>query len=368
MLKTNEIGLKIFCTLLIIFYVIPESVLLQKPMRIFMGLFFLILYIYVPISQQLRRTSLLAIIALFLIGVIMLYRGTFMTSYANSFLCFAGIMCIPKFLFDSRTEIKKLQALHLLCAVAIVIQFLIFTSHDGRPSLGYEINLSAAYLFLFFLFSDALNIKWGKVFVLVLSLLILSRLLIFSIAIFYIVRIIKKRFVNIFKKINIAVIIISVYVLFGAFSIWYVHTFRPVIAYETSVKRVLTINDGSNSLRLKANKNTIEYLASDLCNINVLLGLGNLEKNADYLDKVVVMPHNELLSSILEYGIIVVFIFALFSILIIQKYVGYYNVEYFFSILFYTLILWVHYLLIPSFEMIFIIFILNFTRLKFINE
>jgi hypothetical protein len=287
-----------------------------------------------------------------------------MTAYIKAVLCFTGIICVPKMLFDRNKEYNILNKLYWLCMIAIIIQFCIFSSHDGRPSLGYEINNSAAYLFLFFLFSDAIGKKSGKIIVIILSFFILSRLLIFSIALFYVIRFFKKRAARIIAHLNLPGTIIGVYILFALFSVWYAQTFQPVVSYDSSIQRISTINDGSNFVRMRANKNSIDFIASKFASADVLLGMGNLEKDSKYINENVVIPHNELLLSILEFGLLAVLIFASFSITVWQKLFGYDNIEYVFSILFYTLILWVHFVIIPSLEVIFIFFLLGFTKQK----
>jgi len=74
------------------------------------------------------------------------------------------------------------------------------------------------------------------------------------------------------------------------------------------------------------------------------------------------MPHNELFDSIVEFGIIAVLFFSIFSLPVFQKYTNFNNIEFFLPVLLYTMILWVKFVLVPSFEMIFILFLLYLTK------
>jgi hypothetical protein len=288
-------------------------------------------------------------------------QGTLLTSYINTILSFMGLMAIYNYFFDYHKYKERLRIIILFCFLSVICQFFIFTSKDGRPSMGYEINLTGSYLFLLYLVSDAMRLRWGKVIVIILSLLLLSRLLVFSIGILYIVRICKKPLKRyLFKnKPNIPILLLGIYVVFGLFCIWYTKNVTFEVAYDISINRFAHLNDGSNYIRFSVNAGVVSDIMTNIDTRSVLIGIGEATKNSDYREKNVFMPHNELLNSILEYGLIAVVLFAIFSVSVIKRQITFNNIEYFFSLLFYTLILWVHFIIVPSMEMIFIVFLLN---------
>lgn len=360
MIKSGYVGFLLFVSMMIIFFVLPDPEGLQKPFRILMGLSFVIIYFALLIKRDIARKTLWPIVIGGLFIVLMIVRGTIQTSFINAYLCLFGLLCIPT-LFFSLTPIRKtnLNYIHVFCIISFLIQFLVFSSVDGRPSLAYEINLSGAYLFLFFICSDVLNNKHGKLLVIALSLFTLSRLLIFSMILFYLVRFSKKYFKSWLQKLNVTSIAIASYIVFTLFSLWYVANVKSEIAYDTSISRIATLNDGSNELRFLANTLVLGVIYTTPFDAKVLFGFGPIENFINAPKGSQIMPHNELFDSIVQFGIITVIFFSLFSIPIFNKVTSYANIEYLISILFYTLILWVRFLLVPSFEMLFILFLLH---------
>ncbi|MCX6236018.1 MAG: hypothetical protein NTY07_00445 [Bacteroidia bacterium] len=359
MIKSGYVGFLIFVSMMIVFFVLPDPEGLQKPFRILIGLSFVIIYFALLIKKDIGRKTLWPVVIGGLFVVLMILRGTIQTSFINAYLCLFGLLCIPH-LFFRLTPIRKtnLNYIHVLCILSILIQFLIYSSDDGRPSLAYQINLSGAYLFLFFISSDVLNNKHGKLLVIALSLLTLSRLLIFSMILFYLVRFSKKYFKSRLQKLNVTLIIISSYIVITFFSLWYVANVKSAIAYDTSINRVATLNDGSNELRFIANTLVIATIYTAPFDAKVLFGFGPVENFLNVTKGSFVMPHNELFDSIVQFGIITVIFFSLFSLPIFNKVTSYANIEFLIPILFHTLILWVRFLLVPSFEMLFILFLL----------
>jgi len=345
---------------MIVFFVLPDPEGLQKPFRILIGFSFVIIYFALLIKKEIGRKTLWPVITGGILVLLMIYRGTFETSLVNAYLCLFGLLCIPH-LFFNLTAIRKtnLKYIHILCILSIIIQFLIFSSADGRPKLAYEINLSGAYLFLFFLCSDVLNIKHGKLLVIALSLFTLSRLLIFSILIYYLVLYTKVYFRRWLEKLNASTIAITGYLLISVFSLWYVVNIKSEINYDKSINRIAKLNDGSNQLRFIANTLVIASIYSTPFDQKVLFGFGQYENFAAETEGSLIGPHNELFNSILQFGIITVLFFSLFSLPTFNRVTTYANIEYLIPILFYTLILWVRFLLVPSFEMLFILFMLN---------
>ncbi len=365
MIKSSYIGFLLFVGMLIVFFVLPDHNGLQKPFRILIGLSFVIIYFALLLKKEIAARTLWFVVSGGILVVTMAFRGTIQTSFINAYFCLFGLLCFPHLFFDL-TPIRKinLNYIYVACILSILIQFLFYSSSDGRPKLGYEINLSGAYLFLFFIFSDILKNKNGKIFVITLSFLTLSRLLIFSIILFYLVRFLKRYFKIWFQKPNAVIIAVAGYIILSIFSIWYVANIRPEIDSDSAgISRVVTLNDGSNKLRFHANTLEIATIYNDPFDSNVLFGSGSVE-NYIKMNKVAIIPHNELYDGIIEFGIVALLCFSLISFPIFKNLTNYSNIEYFIPILFYTLILWVRFLLVPSFEMIFILFMLNILRFR----
>ena len=358
-MKGSYVGFLVFVSLLVIFFVIPDPEGLQKPFRIILAVAFVVIYLAQLIKREISYLSLVPAIGTAILFAIMLNRGTIQTSYINASLCLFGILCLPSITFKL-DEIRRtnLVYIHTLCLISIIIQFLIFSSNDGRPTLAYEINLSGAYLFLFFLFSDVLKLRHGKIVVIFLSLLTLSRLLIFSILLFYLIRYFKHYLGKWLRHINVTLILIVSYVFISLFSVWYVANIKREILYDTSFNRLTTLNDGSNELRFFANTLVLHAIYKSPFDAKTLFGYGKVENFIKATKDSLIMPHNELFDSIVQFGIISVIFFSIFMLPVFQKYTNFANIEFFIPVLFYTLILWVRFLLVPSFEAIFILFLL----------
>lgn len=359
MIKSGYVGFLLFVSMMIVFFILPDPEGLQKPFRILIGLSFVIIYFALLIKKEIAAKTLWPIVIGGILIVIMAYRGTLVTSFINAYFCLFGLICIP-YLFFNLTPIRRinLNYIHVACILSFLIQFLVFSSADGRPKLAYEINLSGAYLFLFFICSDVLNNKHGKLLVILLSLLTLSRLLIFSIIIFYLVLFFKKYFRSWLQKQNVTRFAVASYIAIIFFSFWYIANIKSEIAYETGISRIATINDGSNELRFLGNTLVIGTIYAAPLDARVLFGFGRIENYINASKDSLIMPHNELLDSVVEFGVIAVLFFSFVSLPIFNKVTSYENIEYLIPVLFYTLILWVRFLLVPSFEMLFILFML----------
>ncbi len=359
MVKSGYVGFLIFVCMMIVFFVLPDPEGLQKPFRILLGLSFVIIYFALLIKKEIALKTLWSVIIGGVLILIMIFRGTFQTSLINAYLCLFGLLCIPH-LFFKLTPIRKsnLNYINVLCILSFIFQFMVFSSEDGRPSLAYQLNLSGAYLFLFFICSDILKNKHGKLVVFALSLVLLSRLLIFSIILFYLVRNLKKHFKLRIQKLNVTHIVIIGYVILAFFSLWYVVNIKSKIDYDTSISRIASLNDGSNRFRFLANTLVLGTIYTTPLDSKVLLGFGPVENYIKATKGSLIMPHNELFDAIVQFGIITVIFFSFFSLPIFNKITSYSNIEYYIPILFHTLLLWVRFLLVPSFEMLFILFLL----------
>lgn len=365
MIRSGYVGFLVFVSMMIIFFILPNPEGLQKPFRVLLGLSFMIIYFALLIKKEISPKTLWPLVIGGILLLTMIYRGTIQTSFINAYLCLFGLLIVPTLFFEL-TPIRQtnLTYIHVLCILSFIIQFLIFSSGDGRPRLAYEINLSGAYLFLFFLASDILNNKHGKLLVIALSLFTLSRLLIFSILLFYLIKLTKKYAKNWLQKQNALRIIIASYVFISFFSLWYAANIKSKIAYETGISRLATLNDGSNELRFIANTLVMATIYTRPLDAKVLLGFGPVENFIKATKGSLIMPHNELFDSIVQFGLLTVLFFAFFSLPLFNKVTSFANIEYLIPLLFYTLILWVRYLLVPSFEMLFILFLLYLVKEK----
>lgn len=365
MIKSGYVGFLIFVSMMLIFFVLPDLKGLQKPFRVLLGLTFAITYFALLIKKEIGLKTLWPVIIGGLLVASMFFRGTLQASFINAYLCLFGLLILP-YLFFNLTPIRKtnLNYIHVLCILSFLIQFMVFSAPDGRPSLAYEINWSAAYLLLFFFLSDIMNNKHGKLLVIVLSLFTLSRLLVFSIILFYLVGHYKKYFKSLLLKQNVIRIAIFSYIFVTFFSLWYATNVKSKIVYDPSINRIASINDDSNKLRFIANTLVIGAIYAAPLDARVLFGYGPVNNFIKATEGSLIMPHNELFDAIVQFGIITVIFFSLFTLPIFNKVTSYENIEYFIPILFYTLILWVRFLLVPSFEMIFILFMLNIINEK----
>ncbi len=359
MIRSRHLGFLLLVIMLVIFFVIPGYEGVQKPFRIALCLSFPVIYFSLLIKKEISYNTLFPIAGATLLLSMMAFRGTLQSSFINAWLCLFGLLCMDHLYFELTKERKEnLRYIYLIAVVSILLQFLIFTNQDGRPKLAYEHNLSGAYLFLLFIAADILGSKYGKLLVIALSLFLLSRLLIFSIVIYYIVKYGKKYFPIIISKLNAVWMTLACFAFVSLFSIWYSHNRQPTITYETGVHRIVHLNDGSNELRFKANALVLSTIFTMPLEPLILLGYGPIQ-NFQLAKKSPIMPHNELFYSIVEFGLLAVIFFSLFALSAFNKLVSYSNLEYFIPLLFYTSILWVRYLLVPSLEMLFILFLLN---------
>ena len=228
MIKSHTLGFWLFAGMLIVFFVLPDPAGLQKPFRIFLGLSFAVIYCAMLIKGEISPKTLIPICLGGLAILMSMLRGTFQIPLVNSWLCLIGLLCLPQLFFEL-TPLRKtnLTYIFILAILSMLIQLLIIRTPDGRPSLTYQLNTAGAYLFLFFLFSDVIQNKYGKLFLIAISLLLLSRLLVFSILLFYLVRYLKSYFKIILEKLNAVTIILMGYSCIILFSLWYTANMKP---------------------------------------------------------------------------------------------------------------------------------------------
>ena len=152
LLKIETINKYIFYLLFVIFFILPE--VLQKIFRIGLGVFF-VYYAYVLMYNHKISFSSIIKIHLLIIGLLLvILNGSYQSSVINVMLCTFGVFIIKEDTNIENYKDKRLfNILYYLSIVSMTTQLLILRTEDGRPNLSYEINLSGAYLFLFFLLS-----------------------------------------------------------------------------------------------------------------------------------------------------------------------------------------------------------------------
>ena len=336
----------------IVFWAIPEPA--QKPFRILLLLVTFFLSFQLKIAQKRRIMALLITGALIVISLM----GSFQTSVVNILLSTFFVISIePLYKPFTQKQIKIAKKIVYFCCIAMMLQLVFFTATDGRPKLGYELNWSGAYLFLFFLYNDILKIKIGKLFVFVASMLLLSRLLILSLLLFYVLKYLKVFLCKV--KIHWGIIHFVVLVGYLFVNVWMLA--NAEFGEDSSDKdRVTNLADGSNQTRFIYNMNILEGVFIDHDH-KFLWGYGAISgegANPEYVYNYHLMPHNELLDSIAEFGYIVTFLFLLFSIPLFNKYFSWRLYDYYIPLVIYTMILWARFMIVPSPEMAFILFLI----------
>lgn len=355
-IKYSEIGPLLFMAMCIILYAIPDNIQLPFRLLVFMGL------IGTYLKANKHSMPLVQFLIVIIAGFIVLskiYIKTFDTSLLMVFLSIIPIMNIDTYTSFSQKQIRVLRyVIYFLCCT-IIGQLMIYR-YEGRPNLSYEINQSGSYLFLFFLLCDLLKIRLGKLLVICASFLLLSRLLILSILVFYIVRFINKHaekliiWLTYFKT----VILANIFIILFSFLFLFVFAGEAVSGSSDDASRLTNMVDGSNMVRFKMNADVIMSLF-DGNRALLYKGYGDMTTNPDYLDDFLLMPHNELIKGIAQFGLIVMLFFFFVSLKYYSQYINRKTMVYFIPIVLYTLILWVRFTIIPSFEMIFILFILK---------
>lgn len=364
LLKIETINKYIFYLLFVIFFILPE--VLQKIFRISLGVFF-VYYAYVLMYNHKISFSSIIKIHLLIIGLLLvILNGSYQSSVINVMLCTFGVFIIKEDTNIENYKDKRLfNILYYLSIVSMTTQLLILRTEDGRPNLSYEINLSGAYLFLFFLLSILTKKKIGVIFVFLASFLLLSRLLIFAITLYYILNFTRKFLPNFIFKINFKYIYGLIIIFFFIFNFWFLSNIKIESSYKTDSSRITELNDGSNMLRFMINSKVIVGLFIEK-DENLKFGYGQISKGKSikYSNKYGLMPHNEFLMAIAEYGYIFTCLCFLFIISIYNNFFDKKNIIIIAPLLLYTFILWVRFLIVPSFEMIFILYLLKFNSIR----
>lgn len=157
--------------------------------------------------------------------------------------------------------------------------------------------------------------------------------------------------------------------MFFIFNFFFLLNVEKGESYDNSINRISQVNDGSNFLRFTINATVLDALFVDP---NFKFGYGNITggHSSEYESNYMLMPHNELLDSVAEFGYLFTLYAFFFSGLFYRKCFVRCNYEYVIPIIIYTLILWERFLIVPSLEMFFILIMLN-NRIrsdeKFIN-
>ena len=356
MVKIKNISFYLLGFLLFIFFCIPEF--LQIPFK----LICLILYNYILF---LAYKKYIPIFILFIIGcavyvISKLYLDSFDTSLLLVILSILPVIYFHKFnVYLDQNRKKKLKKYCSICLVFIIAQLAIFR-YNGRPTLSYEINQSGSFLFLFYLLCDLCKFRLGKIVVWISSFLLLSSLLILALICVAILPWLKKFFFKTKKKFPYKKYLIFLSIITILFSFWYtINMVGNIGGGGDSINRLTTINDGSNFVRFSINTKIITSLFSGN-DILYFSGYGDLGANEEYGAEFGLMPHNEFLKSIAQFGLIFSLILFYISSRNYTKLCTYHVIEYIIPIILYTLILWVRFCIVPSLEMLLIFYILKF--------
>jgi hypothetical protein len=362
-LKIETINKYIFYSLIVIFFILPEP--LQKIFRIGLGVFFLY-YAYTLIyNRKISFYNIVKIHLLIIAILLVILKGGYQTSIINILLCVFGVFVIKDSTIYNYKDERIFKYLYYLSIFSMILQLLFFRSQDGRPNLSYEINLSGAYLFLFFLLSVITKKRIGELFVIAASFLLLSRLLIFAIALYYVFILIRNIIPKTIFKISFKYVYSLLVVVFFIFNFWFLLNVTIESAYKSDTSRVTELNDGSNKLRFLINSKVIMGLFIEK-DEKFKFGYGQVSKglSEEYSSKYTLMPHNELLDSVVEFGYVFTIICFIFVFPIYNTFFNRKGVAILMPLFLYSLILWVRFFIIPSFEMIFILYLLKINSLK----
>lgn len=338
-----------------ILFVIPVDI--QMPFRVL----FLVLFNYlVVISMKVIPVSMVIIpliIGLFI--MLKLINGTFDTSLLILLLSTFPVYYFNKLDFHFFKEKRKvIRSVIVFWLLAIIIQMLIFR-YEGRPTLSYEINQSGSYLFIFYILSDINRQKLIKCIVCILSFLMLSRLLIVCIVLFELLKhlkIVTKK--SCFFTYNNIVILSFIFI--SIFSLcFFLNMSDNLVEGSNDISRLTTFNDQSNFIRFKINSQVLVNLFTGNDPTLLNLGYGDVGKNMQYREIYFLMPHNEVFKGIVQFGIAFVIFCFFISRNAFHTLVNINSAYIFIPLVFYTLILWVRFTVLPSPEMIFILFVLK---------
>lgn len=347
---------KLFLILGTIFYIIPSSI--QIPIIV---LYLVILNIYILDKwKKLLNCMLLLLICIFFVFLKISYN-TFDTSILIVFLSILPIYYFQNIKISFNYERYKLTRKFLILWMLGIIVQLSFYRYNGRPNMSYEINQSGSFIFLFYLLSDVFKMKYLKIIVILISFLLISRLLIGCILLFELLRAIKPLGRKFLRKLSYIGLFLSASILLGAISIWFMINMADKISGGgDDISRLTTLADGSNYIRFKINADIILNFISGNDSHLYTTGYGDLGQNKLYINKYILMPHNEFLKGIAQYGIGFIVFCMCISKRAFREFLTYTNIEFISTIIIYTLILWVKFFITPSPEMFFILLLLLF--------
>ncbi len=359
-MKCKITAFRIFVLIGTILFCIPEFI--QTPFKILCLLILNIITIrYVKITLKL----LTLILSIIIITSFKLYIKTFDFSILIILLSIIPIYCFSRLNFriskERQYNLKVYMSLWMLC---MIIQLMIYR-YEGRPSLSYEINQSGSILFLFYILSRVVRFRIGIIFVLLASVLLLSRLLVLCIIIYEIFNRINKLSCVKNLPINYTSLVVGSFIFISIFSSWFTISMSGnIVDGSNSFSRMTSVNDGSNYLRFKVNAQLISNLLSNGDDELYIKGYGDLADSQIYKTTYWQMPHNEIYKGIAQFGLLFVVMCFFISKKGFDKYVNASNLPIFLSLVVYTLILWVRFTVFPSLEMIYILFLLQLNNIK----
>lgn len=349
----------IFFFSFIIFFIIPGP--FQKVFRIFLGMYLCGLYFYIIFSGYanifLPRWHFIYLLGNISLMTLVILKGHWQSVLINIFLfSFGVLLCSKKQFFLTKERITTLKILACVSIISMACQFVYSAFCDDFLSLLYEKNLSGVYILLFIVCMDIIKFRFAMIIGCLFSLFIVSRLISYSICIYFILKMLNlNKYIHLFPWIFIVLITL---ILFFFGNIFFLDNMDIQYSYQTDFSRLFEIRDGSNFLRFSTNVKLLEAMAPKDFDTNLYWGYGHqvFENFSDWSDNVsIVMPHNELLCSLAEHGIYYTVWHAFWISLLFNKLFSRTNCNMMLVALLVSLILWVKIIFIPSPEMLFLI-------------
>lgn len=293
---------------MIILFIIPNEIYLK--INIYLLFFFisgLILYSYKKV--KFTKIEFVTIIGFLFIPIILSYYNEFyrVNSYMREI-----IYMYPFFIFRrckdqfKNKDLKKIKIIYIWSFLSLIIQVLKYRYLDRMVLSVIDPNVSGAIILLFFYLSVKLKNKIGITFSLICCVLFRSRNLMLALAVYFFVKLIKKYFCKLIRKIDLRMIFVLIYTLFIIINIVYLdkHNFENIkISYSENFSRLTGVVDYSNTYRFLFNVEVLKNLGNNLKLILVggeKLYVPSVVKNI----LVEVSPHNDLFKQIYYYGLV----------------------------------------------------------------
>ncbi|HDK7167326.1 hypothetical protein A0J52_11700 [Clostridium sporogenes] len=338
------------------FFIIPRN-LQQEFSVIFIIGFFLTNIIYISINNieiKIKKVDILLWFIIIIICINILIISPYTTVFTIStfvFLLIAQLSINPK---QDRIKNYLNKSMYVICILSIIIQLILgrYTTINGKISLNIigDKNFSGVVMILFFMYCAKNRFYLGEIFSIGTILILDSRASLFTIIIFFVVRLFKNIIWTILQKFRLnKVYRLFVLMLILIISISYIWIFKVTAIY--GVKEYQQgLNDSSNKMRfvaniyamdiLKDNKEQLMYYGYDN-DFKDVFGIYDYEVDYHrrFMDVRLVQPHNSMINVIVRTGIIFSLLYFYILSRIIDKLYTKDNLEYILPYLFSTLFL-----------------------------